>query len=136
MRHPYRTAAVAFAAVVLLTGCSWSCTFDLLLTVTNADDGNPVSDVSAVLDTSPGHADERKNDPDAGDQLGTTNADGKLAHDFTISGYTSSDGPWYLKLRKEGFEPVILDISPRKTAKKGRELNPLPVAIRMKPLAK
>jgi hypothetical protein len=117
MRHPYRTTVIAIAAVVLLSGCSWHCAFHLLLTVKNADDGSPVPGATAVLDTS--LPDERKQDLNAGQPIGSTDAEGKLAHDFTISGYTSSDGPWYLKLQKDGFEPVVIDISPRKSAKKG-----------------
>src|SRR5262245_44750458 len=134
MRHPYRTAGLAIATVALLTGCSWPCVFDLALTVKNAEDGNPVPGVSAVLDTSLAGAEARKQNLNAGDQLGSTDAEGKLTHNFRISGYTSRYGPWYLKLQKEGFEPVVVDISPRKDAKKGGEPNPLPVAVDMKPL--
>ena len=135
MRHPYRTAALAFAAVTLLTGCSWSCTFNLLLTVINADDGKPVPGVTVVLDTY-SLAEDRKQDLDAGGQIGSTDGQGQLTHEFSISGYTSSEGPWFLKLRKEGFEPVVKDISPHKEAKKGGERNPLPVNVEMKPLPK
>jgi hypothetical protein len=135
MRHPYRTVAVALAAVVLLTSCSWDCAFHLVLTVTNAEDGEPVPGVTALLDTH-GILEGHKDDLNAGDEIGSTGEDGTLTHDFVIAGYTKSQGPWYLKLKKKGFEPVVIDISPRTDAKKGGELNPLPVGVRMKTLAK
>ena len=121
-------------AVVLLTGCSWSYKFRLLLTVKNADDGTPVQGVTAVLDD-PVLADERKQDLNAGSRLGTTDAGGELTHDFIRNGSGWSD-PWYLKLKKEGFEPQVIDINPRKDGLKSGEPNPLPIAVEMKPLPK
>jgi hypothetical protein len=125
---------VALVAIVLLTGCSWSRSFSLLLTVENANDGQPVPDVSAVLDTR-AMADERKGDPDEGTRLLPTDAVRKLTFDFNIGGYTKSDGPWYLKIRKDGFEPQEVDISPHVEVKNG-ERYPLPVTVRIKPLPK
>ena len=135
MRHPYRTTAITLATVALLTGCSWSCTFNLLLTVRNADDGKPMPGVTVRLDTI-SYAVEQKQELDAGQQIGSTDGQGQLTHEFRISGYTPSGGPWFLKLRKEGFEPVVIDINPRKEAKKGGERNPLPVDVQMKLLPK
>lgn len=133
MRYPRRTIALAAAAVVLLTGCSTSHAFRLLLTVTNADDGTPVQGATVVLDTSQSEA--RMHDLAHGSQIGPTDAAGKLTHDFSFGGYTKRTGPWYLKVQKEGFEPRVIDISPRTDAKSG-EPNPLPVAVELKPLAK
>lgn len=133
MRHRYRTIGLAIATIVLLSGCSWSNTFQLLLTVTSADDKQPVGGVAAVLDTL-GAVEERKQQLDAGSPIGTTDAAGQLRHNFTISGYTSNSGPWYLKLQKEGFEPLIIDISPKRSVNE-REV-PLPVTAEMKPIAK
>lgn len=136
MRHPGRAIALAAIAVVLLTGCSWSCSFRLLLTVENAADGTPLPEATAVLDTGT-LAEERKGDPDEGSLLAPTNDAGQLTFDFNSAGYTSTTGPWYLKVRKEGFEPQVIDVSPHVEVKSGgKERHPLPVTIRLKPLPK
>lgn len=134
MRHPYRTAGLCVAAVVLLTGCSTLHTFRLLLTVTNADDGQPVEDVTPVLEVNA--LPERKNDFDVGYKVGTTDARGRLEYEFKVSGYTSGQSsPWYLKFRKEGFEPQVIDINPR-TQARGDAVNPVPVTVKLKPSPK
>jgi hypothetical protein len=113
MRHPYRTVGLTIAAVVLLTGCSNSYTFNLLLTVTNQDDGQPVEGVTVVLDTAI-NAEEQKQKLDAGSLLDATSAEGKLTHRFNYAGYFRTSGPWYLKLQKEGFVSQVIDVSPKK----------------------
>jgi hypothetical protein len=136
MRHPYRTIGLAVAAVVLLTGCSTANHFRLLLTVKNADTGEPLEGVTGVLTTSP--SEERKNELDYGFPLVVgTNADGQLTHEFMVSPYPSDAPHWYLKLKKEGYDPVIIDIKPNpQPERKGNEKHPLPVTVEMKPLAK
>ena len=138
MRHPYRTTAVSLSAVLLLTGCSWTCMFDFTLTVSNADDGKPVPGVTVILDyIADPETENRKQAMDQGSLFGSTDAEGKLTKRFGVGGYTSGSGPWYLKLQKEGFEPVVMDISPKTSAEKGTDSkNPLPVTVKMKPLAK
>jgi hypothetical protein len=79
-------------------------------------------------------ADERKGDPDEGLRLLPTDATGQIDFEFNVGGYTSTDGPWYLKVRKDGFEPRAIDISPHVDVKNG-ERYPLPVTIRLKPLS-
>ena len=135
MRHPYRTVLLVIAAVVLLTGCSTSHTFRLLLEVKNADDGQPVEGVTAVLDTV--LSEDRKHGMDVGSAIGKTDAEGKVTHEFKIAGYTrDSSYPWYLKLQKEGFEPQVIDINPRQDFPEGEKTMPLPVTVRMRPLPK
>jgi hypothetical protein len=133
MRHPYRTVPLVVAAVVLLTGCSYSYPIQLLLTVKNADDGKPVEGVTGVLDTLA--VEERKQDLDYGSSFSNrTNADGLLTHEFT-AGNTDHKGPWYLKLQKDGFEPLVIAIRPSPVPKSG-EQTPVPVTVEMKPLPK
>ena len=134
MRHPYRTIGLAIVSVVLLTGCSTLHTFKLILTVKNAGDGQPVEGATVVLDDTLTAA-EHKQQLDRGSPLGETNAEGKLTHEFKISGYTSRSGPWYLKIQKDGFEPQVLDVSPKQDFN-SREPIPLPVVVGLKPLPK
>ena len=135
MRHPYRTVSLVVVAVVLLTGCSTSHTFRLLLTVKSADTGEPVEGAIPVLHESVD--DERKNDMEYGwHHFEPTDATGRVTVEFKVSGYTSSStSRWYLKIRKDGFEPQVIDINPRVQVKAG-EVTPLPVTVELKPLAK
>jgi hypothetical protein len=135
MRHPYRTVGLALVAVVLLTGCSTANYFRLLLTVKDADTGKPIEGVTGVLDVQ--LSEQHKNELDHGYSLGGgTNADGQLTHEFMVSPYPS-DWPWYLKLKKEGYEPVTIDIKPNpQPERKHDEKTPLPVTVEMKPLTK
>lgn len=137
MRHPYRTIGLAVAAVVLLTGCSTANHFRLLLTVKDANTGEPVEGVTGVIDDTLS-AEERKNEPDFGFPLVIgTNADGQLTYEFMVSPYPSDAPHWYLKLKKEGYEPAVIDIKPNPQPKRnGDEKPPLPVTVEMKPLAK
>jgi len=135
VRHSYRTIGLAVVAVVLLTGCSTANYFRLLLTVKDANTGEPVEGIIAVLDAP--SSEQHKNEPDFGHLIPpSTNADGQLTYEFMVSPYPS-DRPWYLKVRKEGYEPVVIDIMPNpQPERKGNEKSPLPVTVEMKPLAK
>ena len=84
MRHPIRTIALAAVATILLTGCSISYPFQLLLTVENEDGGQPLEDVTIVLDTT--DADDNMTQTDYGVHFrGTTDSSGGLTHDFHIT---------------------------------------------------
>ena len=83
MRSPIRTIAVAVAAIILLTGCSVSYPFQLLLNVKDAESGQPLEGVTGVFHTT--DHEEKKADFDSGPPLGTkTSAGGGLMHDFQI----------------------------------------------------
>jgi hypothetical protein len=137
MRHPYRTIGLAIVTVVLLTGCSTANYFRLLLTVKDGDTGKPVEGVTGIIDYTT-NAEEQKNDLTIGlSSTGSTNADGQLTHDFMVSPYPSNAPHWYLKLKKEGYEPAVIDIKPNPEPERKRdEKHPLPVVVEMKPLAK
>lgn len=137
MGRPFRTTALAVAAVVLLTGCSWVQVFRLSLTVVDKTDGAPVPGATVVVDTSATN-EERKNDsvpPEAGLQ---TDEAGHLEYDFSISGYTptaSGGDRWYLKVRREGYEPVVIDIKPNPAPERSRDKPiPLTVKVEMQPV--
>jgi hypothetical protein len=124
------------AAVVLLTGCSWSQVFRLSLTVVNRTNGTPIAGAVVDVDTFATN-EEGKNDPvpETGYQ---TNEAGRLDYDFSISGYTpTSSGAdrWYLKVRKDGYEPVVVDIKPPPERKKDGPI-PLAVTVEMRPVEK
>src|SRR5580658_6452288 len=100
MRHPYRTTALAIAAVVLLSGCSISYDYEIQLVVTNAETGQPLEGVTGLLDKSGDQ--KRRDDLEFGFPIGDrSNAGGQLTHDFSSS--RTSDGRWCLKLQKQGF---------------------------------
>jgi hypothetical protein len=135
VQRPYKTTAVVAAAVVLLTGCSWSQTFTLFLTVRNADDGRAVEGAGVTLDYF--GDEERKHDLDHGLATGETGPDGRYERDFGISGYTASDTrPWYLKVRKDGFEPEVINIHPANQPRKPDEKIPLRVEVKLRPVKK
>ena len=132
MRHPIRTIALAAVATILLTGCSISYPFQLLLTVENEDGGQPLEDVTIVLDTT--DADDNMTQTDYGVHFrGTTDSSGGLTHDFHITQAPDFYKHWYLKLQKDGFEPVVVDIRPDPVPN-SRDRTPIPVAVKMKPL--
>jgi hypothetical protein len=138
MRHPFRTTIVVIAAVVPLTGCSWSQVFQLSLTVVDKTDGTPIPGATVLVDTSLAN-EERKNDPvhETGFQ---TDQAGRLEYDFSIPGYTptaSGGDRWYLKVRKAGYEPVVLDIKPNPPPERSRDQHlPLTVKVEMRPVTK
>jgi hypothetical protein len=143
VRYPHRTAIVAVSAVVLLSGCfigHTGHTFRLELTVLNADDGEPIKGVDVVLDASP-LAEDRKEDIKEGHHARVPNYDartdkeGRFTSKVYISPYPSRSGKWYLKLQKEGFEPLIVDIRPAVEPSDNEE-TPMPVKVVMKPLPK
>jgi hypothetical protein len=137
MRHPYRTVSLVVVTLVLLTGCSTSHTFQLLLTVKNAETGESVPGAKVVLDAGTLSGD-RKGDMEAGHHaLGSTNEDGQFSYDVFISPYPSDVPHWFLKLQKDGFEPLVIDIKPAsQPRKRDGEKVPLPVVVEMKPLPK
>lgn len=135
MRHPYRTIALTIVAVVFTTGCSVSYPFQLLLTVKNADDGTPLEGVTGTLDTM--GVEEQKTRLDYGFGLQThTGTDGRLTYDFNISGSPDRFPHWYLKLHKDGFEPVVIDIQPNPVPDDRKNRQPIPVTVEMKPTVK
>ena len=132
MRHPIRTIALAAVATVMLTGCSISYPFQLLLTVENEDGGQPVEGVTVALDTTDENADKLR--LDYGFRCrGTTDSSGRLTDDFQIEGSPNAYKHWHLKLQKDGFEPVVVDIRPDPVPN-SRDRTPIPVAVKMKPL--
>jgi hypothetical protein len=139
MRHPIRTSLLVFAAVALLTGCSWSQVFRLSVTVVDKTDGNPISEADVQLDPFP-RAEERKDDPIPKDTGLRTDVGGRLEHDLSISGYTptaSGDERWYLKVRKAGYEPVVIDIKPDPLPERSPDKpTPLSVRVELRPLGK
>lgn len=80
---------------------------------------------------------ERKFDPTYGGRDETTDAKGQLTHEFMVSPYPCDHPHWYLKLTKEGFQPVEIDIKPHPQPKKvqGQKI-PLNVKVEMKPTVK
>ena len=63
-----------------------------------------------------------------------TDEEGRLTDDFLISPYPSDAPHWYLKLVKEGFDPVVIDIKPA-SQPKGAEKTPLNIEVEMRPKA-
>jgi hypothetical protein len=136
MGHPLRTTALVVAAVALLAGCSWSQVFRLSLTVVDKADGTPIPGAQVVVDTSVTN-EERKSDPVPPDAGLQADGAGRLEHDFSISGYTptSSGGDrWYLKVSKEGYEPVVTDIKPNPPPDRREGKIPLAVRVEMRPV--
>ncbi|SRR6266545_4999334 len=84
MRHPSRTALIAFTVVVLLTGCSWSQVFRLSLTVVDKDTGKPIPGAKVDVDASSLNEERKNEQVDTGRQ---TDEAGRLDYDFSISGY-------------------------------------------------
>jgi hypothetical protein len=131
MRHRCRTVLLSVAAVVLLTSCSTSQAFHLLVTVLTAD-GTPVAGAKVLLDTQ--GVEERKLDPEYGwPHDGATDAQGRFAHDFSVSPYPSDDPRWYLKVSKDGFETVVIDIKPDPQPEKSRERIELTRTVELRP---
>jgi hypothetical protein len=132
MRHPVRTIALAAIATVLLTGCTKVYPFQLLLTVESEADGRALEGVTAVLKTTSGDA--NRLGMDYGSQLGDlTDSSGRFTHDFQIVGSPDNDKHWYLKLQKDGFEPVVVDIRPDPVPN-SHDKTPIPVTVKMKAL--
>jgi hypothetical protein len=137
MRHPYRSVGLATVAIVL-TSCSVSYPFELLLTVKNTEDGTPIEGVSVVLD--PTNTTESKDDFKQGNYPSPThrretNADGQLSVYFQFNSRHDVGRFWWLKLRKEGFEPTVIDIRPDPVPE-STQRTVLPVTVQMKPLPK
>lgn len=137
MRHPYRTAALVITAVVLLTGCQTGHYFQLVVTVLDADSGQPVPGAKIRLDASP-LADERKADMDAGSHaLGDTGPDGRFNGEARISPYPSNELHWWLKVQKDGYESAVVDIKPNPQPRgTAGEKSQLPATVQLRPLAK
>jgi hypothetical protein len=123
-----------FTAAVLLTGCSTAQTFQLLLTVLNKADGKPVPEVKVTLDTL--GVEERKLDENYGwPHDAKTDVSGKFAYDYLVSPYPSEAPHWYLKVSKEGFEPVVIDIKPSPQPEKTDARIPLNLTVEIQPEA-
>src|SRR5579872_2102643 len=132
MSHQLRTTFLVIVAVVLLTGCSWSQVFRISLTVVDKTDSKPITGAQAEVDTSYS-SDERKNDPVPPGTGHQTDVAGSLDFDVSISGYTptSSGGErWYLKVRKEGYEPVVIDIKPKPAPERNKD-GPIPLNVKV-----
>ena len=135
MRHPYRTIGLAVGTVVLLSGCTTMGHFRLLLTVKDAETGEPLEFATGDLDTRGNE--ERKHEMTQSGQLPWTNENGQSTYDFQVSPYPHDRPHWYLKLRKEGFESVVIDIKPNpQPEQKRNEPMLLHVTVEMKPLPK
>jgi hypothetical protein len=135
MVHPYRTALLVFAAVTLLTGCSWLQAFRLTVTVVDKADGKPIPDATVAVDTFVTN-EERKNDLPTLETTGPkTDQAGRLEYDFSISGYTpthSGGDRWYLKVAKEGYEPVVTDFKPNPPPERSSDKDkPLPLTVKV-----
>jgi hypothetical protein len=136
MRHPYRVAFLVFGTIGLLTGCSTVQRFNVLVTVLNKADGTPVSGAKVILDDL--GVEERKLDHDYGGwpEDDKTDANGQTAwDDFLVSPYPSYHPHWYLKVSKEGFEPVVIDIKPSPQPPRTNATIPLNVTVKMRPKA-
>ena len=132
MRNPFRTITLAAAAILLLTGCSYSYPFQLLLTVKDAETGKPLEGVTGVLDTT--DREEAKYQMESGFSLRReTGAGGGLMHDFQITNKPDQYRHWFLKLRKEGYEPTVVDIRPDPVPETKERIS-IPIAVKMKPL--
>jgi hypothetical protein len=137
MRHPYRTTALVITAVVLLTGCQTGHYFLLVVTVLDAGTGQPVPGAKVRLDAS-GSAEGQRADLDAGyHAFGETGDDGRFGQEVRISPYPSSEPHWWLKVRKDGYEPAVIDVKPNpQPPGTAGEKSQLPVTVELKPLAK
>lgn len=131
MRHPYRTMSLVVASVVLLTGCSMSHKYTLILTVLDAETGEPVEGAIVVIDI---QGDEkRKHNHDDSTSIPPTDKEGRLTYELRAAHYDFRNPAWYLKVRKYGYEPVVIDIKPEKEPD-SYDVRPLPVTVRMKPI--
>lgn len=136
MRHPIQTTLLVTAIAVLLTGCSWSQVFRLSVSVVDKADGKPISGVKVDVDESSNNEDRKNEQVETGRQ---TDENGRLDYDFSISGYTptaSGGERWYLKLRKDGYEPVVLDFKPKPPPERNND-GPIHLTVRveMQPVA-
>jgi hypothetical protein len=130
MNHPIRTTSLVVTAVALLTGCSWSQIFRLSLTVVDKADGKSLPGAEVMVDAS-SFSEDRKNDRVATGFL--TDEAGRLEYDFQIGGYTpehSGGTSWYLKVSKEGYEPVVIDIKPKPPPERNKE-GPIPMTMKI-----
>lgn len=111
MRSRCLTLGPFAAAVLLLSGCSYSYDFHVLVSVLGAD-GKPLGGATVRLDTMGNE--ERKLDLEHGVPQGAAeDGVGRFPIDFSVSDAAGEHrGPWYLKVSKEGFEPVVVDIHP------------------------
>jgi hypothetical protein len=130
-----RILLITFAALVvsLSSGCSRSYTFQLLLTVTNAETGEPIEGATVHLNTSPlgGFFGLLR----FGEEFPGTGANGQLEREFSVS--SGALPCWYLTIEKDGYEPTMINIKPDPFPYQSkRETVPLPVAVQLKPVAK
>lgn len=118
-------AAAAF--LVPASGCTLEYRYELSCFVQNAADGKPLSGVLALLDT-----DGRADDLTKG-RTGArpTDAEGRLTHEFILISQPGTKR-WYLKLEKDGFEPLVIDITPAAPLASGHK-NPQSVVGQMRP---
>jgi hypothetical protein len=133
MTHPLRTTLLVITAVVFLTGCSWTQVFRLTLTVLDKRDGTPISGAKVAVDAYTSN-EEGKNDfgPETGLQ---TDEAGRVDFDFSIPGYTptaSGGGRWYLKVQKDGYEPMVTDIKPNPPPERREGKIPVTVKVEMR----
>jgi hypothetical protein len=130
MRHPCLTVPLVVAGLVVLTGCSTSQVFDLVLVVRNKADGRPLQGVTASLDTL-GRQQEGEEFP----VVGSTDSEGRLVHELGVSPYPPYEGRrWMLRVRKDGFVTVEQDIRPDPLPSRERDVKfPLPVTVEMQP---
>jgi hypothetical protein len=119
---------------MLLAACSCGHEIRLQVTVTNAEDGKPLSGVKGTFDDS-SEAEEKKSDFDwcypmseRWDMPGTLCC--RIQYVKTMR-----DRPWYVKLQKDGFEPLIVDIRSYLTQQPLTDID-LPITIEMKPVPK
>jgi hypothetical protein len=141
IRHPYRTFLLTITCILLLTGCSTIQHFDLVVTVLNKGDGSPVSGAKVKIDTSGNEKNKEDYTYGRWSFNDKTDEDGKVAYegegfdDFWVSPYPSDLPHWYLKVSKEGFESLLIDIKPSpqppRTASDKRL--PLHVTVEMRP---
>jgi hypothetical protein len=126
---------LAVTAVVLLPGCTTGHYFQLLVTVRDADTRQPIVGAEVRLDATD-RADNLKTDLDAGyNASGQTGDDGRFTQEVLVSPYPGDGLHWWLKVRKDGYEPAVIDIMP-KPQPTGGEKTPLPITVELKPVAK
>ncbi len=127
------TLGLVLAAVVPLAGCGKKegQDFQLSLVVHNLADGQPLPGVTVLLDTA--GSEESRAHPDQGVAVGTTDAEGRLTHQFRVSPYPSDSPHWWLKLSKEGYTPVVRDIRPKEPPGKQDAAFPIALTVGMEP---
>ena len=161
MRHPYRTALFAITTAVVLTSCSWTQPFRLTVTVVDQKDGTPLFGCKVGVDANfndtqenqhnrepvpwadvaangvaeaPAVIEQRKANS-AWMKWRTTDLAGRAECDFSIHGYTktqSGSKRWDLAVRKEGYEPVLIDFKPDPLPEGGRDVIPLTLTVKMR----